>query len=76
MHESISLCDTLDRVLNKGVVASGEIMISVAGVDLIYINLALLLSSVAAAQASHQSHRSYGSHMSHMTHSPMGESHA
>jgi gas vesicle structural protein len=42
----ISLCETLDRVLNKGVVVAGEIIISVADVELIYLNLRVLLTSV------------------------------
>ena len=46
---SASLCELLDRVLNTGVVAMGEIVISVAGVDLIYLNLNLLLTSVETA---------------------------
>ena len=45
-----SLCELLDRVLNTGVVVVGDIVISVAGVDLIYLNLQLLLSSVEAAR--------------------------
>jgi gas vesicle protein GvpA/GvpJ/GvpM family len=44
-----SLCELLDRVLNTGVVVMGEIVISVAGVDLIYLNLNLLLTSVETA---------------------------
>jgi hypothetical protein len=44
-----SLCELLDRVLNTGVVAMGEIVISVAGVDLIYLNVNLLLTSVETA---------------------------
>ena len=42
----ISLCETLDRVLNKGVVLAGEVIISVAGVELVYLNLRVLLTSV------------------------------
>lgn len=42
----ISLCETLDRVLNKGVVVAGEVVISVADVELIYLNLRVLLTSV------------------------------
>lgn len=49
-REGVSLCELLDRVLNTGVVATGDIVISVAGVDLIYINLQLLLSSVETAR--------------------------
>jgi hypothetical protein len=47
---SSSLCELLDRVLNTGVVVVGEIVISVAGVDLIYLNLQLLLTSVETAR--------------------------
>jgi hypothetical protein len=38
-----SLLDLLDRVLNKGVMASGDVTLGVAGVDLIYLRLATLL---------------------------------
>ncbi len=44
------MCELLDRVLNTGVVVVGEIVISVAGVDLIYLNLQLLLTSVETAR--------------------------
>ena len=47
---AVSLCETLDRVLNKGVVAKGEITISVAGVDLLYVGLGALVSSVDSAR--------------------------
>jgi hypothetical protein len=42
----VSLCETLDRVLNKGAVVAGDIVISVAGVDLLYLGLNLVLTSV------------------------------
>ena len=45
-----SLCELLDRVLNTGVVAMGEVVISVAGIDLIYLNVNLLLTSVETAR--------------------------
>jgi hypothetical protein len=48
-REGVSLCELLDRVLNTGVVVTGDIVISVAGVDLIYLNLQLLLTSVETA---------------------------
>ncbi len=44
--EHVTLLEVLDRVLNKGVVISGDIVISVADVDLIYLGLKVLLSSV------------------------------
>jgi gas vesicle structural protein len=46
----ISLCETLDRVLNKGVVLAGEIIISVADIDLVYLNVQVLLASVETAR--------------------------
>lgn len=49
-QRSSSLCELLDRVLNTGVVVVGEIVVSVAGVDLIYLNLQLLLTSVETAR--------------------------
>ena len=48
-ENNASLCELLDRVLNTGVVAMGEIVISVAGIDLVYLNLNLLLTSVETA---------------------------
>ena len=44
--KDVTLLEVLDRVLNKGVVISGDIVISVADVDLIYLGLKVLLSSV------------------------------
>ncbi len=38
--------EILDRALEKGVVISGDIVISVADVDLVYLGLKVLLSSV------------------------------
>lgn len=44
--KDVTLLELLDRILDKGVVISGDITISVADVDLIYLGLRLLLSSV------------------------------
>jgi gas vesicle structural protein len=44
--EELSLLETLDHVLDRGLVISGEITIAVADVDLIYLGLNLLLGSV------------------------------
>jgi len=49
-QEHVSLCEALDRVLNKGVVIVGEVVISVADVDLIYLGLKLVLTSVETAR--------------------------
>jgi len=48
--EHISLCEVLDRVLNKGAVIVGDVMISVADVDLIYLGLQVILTSVETAR--------------------------
>ena len=45
----MSLCEVLDRVLNTGVVVVGEVVISVADIDLIYLGLQLTLASVETA---------------------------
>jgi gas vesicle structural protein len=42
----VSLCETLDRVLNRGAVIAGDLVISVADVDLVYVGLNLVVSSV------------------------------
>ena len=49
-QDRMSLCEVLDRVLNTGVVVVGEVVISVAEIDLIYLNLQLLLTSVETAR--------------------------
>ena len=41
----LSLLETLDHVLNFGLVISGEITISVADIDLLFIGLNVLLGS-------------------------------
>ena len=48
--ERVSICEVLDRVLNKGVVVAGEVTISVADVDLLYLGLNLVLTSVETAR--------------------------
>jgi len=50
--ERVSVCEVLDRVLNKGVVVAGEVTISVADVDLLYLGLQLVLTSIETARAS------------------------
>ena len=49
-EKEYTLLDLLDRILNKGVILRGDITISVADVDLIYVGLKVLLSSVEAAE--------------------------
>ena len=48
VRQPISLVDLLDRLLGVGVVVSGDITISIAGVELVEIRLHALISSVRA----------------------------
>ncbi len=47
---SASLCEVLDRVLTKGVVVCGDITIAVADIDLLYLGLRLMLTSIETAR--------------------------
>ncbi len=44
--EELSLLETLDHVLDRGLVIAGEVTIAVADVDLVYLGLNVLLGSV------------------------------
>ena len=47
LHDNeFSLLELADRLLNRGVVIAGEATISVAGVDLIYLGLNVVLTAV------------------------------
>lgn len=48
-ESELSLLETLDHVLNRGLVIAGEITISVADIDLVFLGLNVLLSSVETA---------------------------
>ena len=48
--EHVSLCEALDRILNKGAVVAGEVTISVANIDLVYLGLQLVVTSVETAR--------------------------
>lgn len=48
--EGFALVELVNRVLDKGVVVTGEVVLSVGGVDLIYLGLQLLLSSVESLE--------------------------
>jgi hypothetical protein len=49
VDEQLILGDLLNHVLDKGVVISGTVMISVADIDLLLVDLRLLLTSVETA---------------------------
>ena len=48
-NTDLSLLETLDHVLNRGLVIAGEITISVADIDLIFVGLNVMVSSVETA---------------------------
>ena len=50
LEQQVTLIELVDRVLNKGVVVSGDITLAVADVDLVYVGLRLLLASVPALE--------------------------
>ncbi|HZQ18132.1 MAG TPA: gas vesicle protein [Terriglobales bacterium] len=47
--DEMTLLDILDHVLNQGVVLRGNLVISLAGVDLLYVGLDVILTSVETA---------------------------
>jgi|TARA_B110001469_G_scaffold99352_1_gene96306 hypothetical protein len=49
-QEQVTLCEALDRILNKGAVVVADVTISVAGIDLVYLSLQALITSVETGQ--------------------------
>jgi gas vesicle structural protein len=47
--DDVSLLDIIDHILNAGVVIRGSLVISLAGVDLVYLGLDVILTSVETA---------------------------
>lgn len=48
-NKEMTLLDLLDGIIDTGVVVRGEILISIANIDLIIIDLKLLISSIESA---------------------------
>ena len=46
--EELTLLETLDHLLDRGVVISGEAVISIGDVDLLYLGLNIVLANVDA----------------------------
>jgi len=44
--KEVTLSELLDRVIDKGIVISGDIVLSVADIDLVYVGIRVLLTSV------------------------------
>jgi hypothetical protein len=49
--QDLSLCEALDRILNKGAVLYGEVIISVADIDLVFLGLQVILASMETARS-------------------------
>jgi len=47
--DQLSLLDILDHVLNQGIILRGNLVISLAGIDLVYVGLDVILTSVETA---------------------------
>ena len=48
-YKEMTLLDLLDGIIDTGVVVRGEILISIANIDLIVVDLKLLISSIESA---------------------------
>ena len=49
LGDEMSLLDLLDHVLDQGVILRGNLIVSLAGVDLVYLGLDVVLTSVETA---------------------------
>jgi hypothetical protein len=49
-QRDVALVDLVDRLLDGGVVIAGDITLAVANVDLVYVSLRALVSSVESAK--------------------------
>jgi gas vesicle structural protein len=45
-HDEQTLVDVLDRILDRGVVIAGDVVLSVAGIDLVHLELKLRLQGL------------------------------
>jgi gas vesicle structural protein len=51
LSREMGLAELVNRVLDRGAVITGEVTIGVAGIDLIYLGIQLVLSSAETAQS-------------------------
>ena len=49
-NDNVTLVDALDKVLEKGAIINGDIVIRVADVDLVFLGLRLILTSISKAE--------------------------
>lgn len=61
-NKDIALIDILDVILDKGVAIKADLVISIAGIDLVYLDLRVLIASVEKlVQTSSQSRKDVSS---------------
>jgi Gas vesicle protein len=53
-NKELTLLDLLDGIIDTGVVVRGEILISIANIDLIVVDLKLLVSSIESAYKAYE----------------------
>lgn len=53
-NKEMTLLDLLDGVIDTGVVIRGELLISIANIDLIVVDLRLLISAIETAYGEHE----------------------
>lgn len=51
--KEVTLVEALDRVLEKGAIVAGDIVISIADIDLVYLGLRIMVSSVETMEKNH-----------------------
>ena len=56
-NKKIALIDILDVILDKGVAIKADLVITIAGVDLVYLDLRLLIASVESLVQAQQGNR-------------------
>lgn len=60
LSDQMSLAELVNRVLDRGAVITGEVTISVAGVDLIYVGLQLVIAAAESVDRPHGLRRRTG----------------
>lgn len=56
-NKDVGLIDILDVILDKGVAIKGDLIISIAGIDLVYLDLRVLIASVETLVQSYENGR-------------------
>jgi hypothetical protein len=51
LGEDVALVEVIDRVIDRGVVLTGDVVLSVADVDLVHLGIQLFISSEDTARA-------------------------